>query len=539
MKWLLIIALVVNLGVFGQVTLTESHLPIIILNTGGAPIEDDPRIQCEMGIIDNGSGVMNNVNDPFNDYHGYITIEIRGSTSQQYPKKNYGFSTVSPDGVDINVSLLDLPPENDWILYGPYPDKTLIRNVMTFDLFRRMGHYASRTRYCELIINGEYRGLYVLMEKLKRDDARIQVTPLDSSSTAGDPLTGGYVFKVDKLTGTTVETFVSAYNSEVLFQYHDPGPDELHPLQKSYLQDYVSNFEDMLWGPNFNDPNLGYHQYIDKISFYDFFLLQEVGRTVDGYRSSCFLYKDKNSVWDGLLHAGPVWDFNLSYGNADYCNADQTTGWQYQFDNVCPWFTSSVPFWWGKLLTDTSYCNGLQCRWQELRQGPLRIDSLHDYIDSVALYLEDARIRNFQKWPIIGVYVNWNGYVGQTYQEDVDYLKWYIQTRIEWMDNNLPGTCWPGLAGQEQMQPDPVLSKAWPNPFDEEVHIGFTLPDGGETEIWIYELSGKIIYQKHLGKLAEGNYIKTLQLTGLSAGSYIYTVITDGVAVSQNKLTKK
>ena len=178
--------------------------------------------------------------------------------------------------------------------------------------------------------------------------------------------------------------------------------------------------------------------------------MEELGRTVDGYRSSSFLFKDRDDIWGGKLHAGPIWDFNLSYGNADYCEANLTTGWQYNFDMICSWFTSSVPFWWEKLLQDTSYCNGLQCRWQELRAGPLHIDTLHNFVDSVALHLEEPRIRNFQKWPIIGVYVNWNGYVGNTYQEDLDYFKWYLQERILWMDANLPGTCYPGLLGEEE-----------------------------------------------------------------------------------------
>ena len=231
--------------------LTESHLPIIEITTqAGEDIVDDPRIICEMGIIDNGAGQMNNINDPYT-YETFISIEIRGSTSQQYPKKNYGFSTVDPAGNDINVPLLNMPPENDWILYGPYPDKTLIRNVLTFDLFRKMGHYASRTRYCELVIDNDYRGLYVMMEKIKRDDGRVVITDLDSNATSGIELTGGYILKVDKTTGTIVETFVSDYNPEVLFQYHDPGPDELTSVQKAYVQSYISDLK-----TRFGDPIL-------------------------------------------------------------------------------------------------------------------------------------------------------------------------------------------------------------------------------------------------------------------------------------------
>lgn len=538
MRGLLIAVLFCTSTIVNGQTLTDSKLPIIKINTLSQNIQDDPRINCEWGIIDNGAGQMNNINDPF-DYQGHISIEVRGSTSQQYPKKNYGLSTTDPNGVDINVSLLNMPPENDWILYGPYPDKTLIRNVMTFDIFRKMGHYASNTRYCELLIDDDYRGIYILMEKIKRDPARVNVTPLDSGSTSGIELTGGYVFKVDKTTGTTVETFVSAYNPEVLFQYHDPGPDELDPFQKSYLQSFVSDYENMLDGTSFNDPVNGYHSYIDKESFYDFFIMQEIGRTVDGYRSSSFLFKDRDDVWGGKLHAGPIWDFNLSYGNADYCDADQITGWQYNFDDICGHFSSSIPFWWEKLLSDSTYSNGMKCRWEHLRQGPLHIDTLHNFIDSVALYLEDARIRNFQKWPIIGVYVNWNGYVGATYQADVDYLKSYLQQRIQWMDANLPGTCWPEMLDIETPNQDPTLSRAWPNPFIHSVNIGFTLKDFGDCTIKVYNSLGQLVYSETFTNLSSGHYLKTWDDPQQTAGQYIISIHQNGNLVDQLKVIKQ
>ena len=148
-------------------TLTNSNLPIIIINTeNGVPIVDDPRVIAHMGVIDNGFGNTNNINDPFTNYDGRIEIEIRGSTSQQYPKKGYGFETQDALGNNLQAALLGMPPENDWILNGPYPDKTMIRNVLTYDLARKMGHYASNTRYCELIVNNDYRGIYILMERI-------------------------------------------------------------------------------------------------------------------------------------------------------------------------------------------------------------------------------------------------------------------------------------------------------------------------------------------------------------------------------------
>jgi len=137
----------------------SSHLPIISINTFGNIILDDPRIKAEMGIIDHGPGQMNNKLDSFNAFHGWINIEIKGESAQMFPKKSYLFETQDSLGDNRNTSLLGLPEENDWILYAPYSDKTLIKNVLSFKLARDMGRYASRTRYCELFIDGSYKGL--------------------------------------------------------------------------------------------------------------------------------------------------------------------------------------------------------------------------------------------------------------------------------------------------------------------------------------------------------------------------------------------
>lgn len=532
---LLYFILVHSVLAFGQ-TLTQSDLPIVIINTqGGAPIVDDPRVVANMGIIDNGPGNINYITDPYTNYDGRIEIEIRGSTSQQYPKKNYALETQDSLGMNLEVSVLGMPIENDWILYGPYPDKTCIRNVLTFNLARQMGHYASDTRYCELVVNGNYRGLYVMMERIKRDFNRVNVMNLHDP-VFNDTITGGYIMKVDKLTGEVGFSWASNYDNEVLFQFHDPEYDELYAPQTSYMINYIQEFEDAINGPNFADPQTGYPYYLDMTSFHDFFILQELGRTVDGYRSSSFFYKDKNSLsWNAKINAGPMWDFNLSYGNADYCNADLTTGWQYQFDNVCN-FSTAIPFWWEKLLQDPNYANALRCRWEELRQGPLKTENIHQFIDSVALRIEDARIRNFQRWPIIGVYVNWNGFVGQTYQEDLDYLKDYIEQRALWMDNNIPGNC--NLAVEEKPF-IPEYHKCWPNPANEVVNIGYSLFNYSDNvKIDVYDQSGKIIYHSEILDKLPGTHIHQFSVSKFDRGSYFYQISDGTNSLYHGKLTK-
>ena len=421
------------------VVFSSSNLPIVIINTNGQNIVDDPRIFCDMGIIDNGFGFPNFINDSLNDYNGKISIELRGSSSQSFPKKSYAFETQDSLGNNNNVSILDLPVENDWILYAPYSDKSLMRNFLTFDLGRKMGNYSPRTVYCELVINGDYQGVYILMEKIKRDNDRVDIAKLDIDDLAGDSLTGGYIVKIDKFTGTGgsfwTSNFPTISGDYLYIQYHYPEAAVMAPQQLSYIESYIDSFENALSGPDFADTLIGYYKYIDVNSFIDLYIINEFSKNIDGYRLSTYMYKDRNSN-GGKLTMGPFWDYNLAYGNADYCDAADPVGWE--VNTGCGGMN---PFWFERLLDDTTYQNNLKCRWEYLRQNSLDQDSILNFIDSIALYLNDAQQRNFQKWNILGSYVWPNYYVGTTYQDELNFFKTWISSRLIWIDNNIPGNC--------------------------------------------------------------------------------------------------
>jgi hypothetical protein len=419
---------------------TTSNLPIVVINTNSQTIMDDPRIVCDMGIIDNGFGNMNSIIDPFNDYNGKISIEYRGSSSQSFPKKPYALETQDSIGNNNNVSLLGMPVENDWILYAPYSDKALMRNFLTFDLGRKMGHYAPRTVYCELVINGEYKGIYILMEKIKRDNDRVDIAKLDADDLAGDSLTGGYIIKVDKYTGTGgvdwLSDFPNMSGGSLYIQYHYPEATALQPQQLNYIEQYVDSFEYALNGPNFTDTSIGYAKYIDVNSFVDFYIINELSKNIDGYRLSTYMHKDKQSK-GGKLTMGPFWDFNLAFGNADYCSGGITSGWE--VNGGCG---DNNPFWFERLLDDTLYQNKLKCRWEYLRERSFHQDSLFNFIDSIALYLDGAQQRNFQQWPTLGTYVWPNYYVGSSYPDELNFFKNWIGGRLVWLDNNILGNCY-------------------------------------------------------------------------------------------------
>jgi len=419
---------------------TTSNLPIVVINTNGQTIVDDPRIDCDMGIIDNGFGTINSISDPFNDYNGKISIEYRGSSSQSFPKKSYALETQDVNGNNNNVSLLGMPVENDWILYAPYSDKSLMRNFLTFDLGRKMGSYSPRTVYCELVVNGDYKGIYILMEKIKRDNDRVDIAKLDADDLAGDSLTGGYIIKVDKYTGTGGADWLSDFpnisGGSLYIQYHYPEANVMLPQQMEYIEHFMDSFEYALAGPNFADTLVGYSKYIDVNSFIDLYIINELSKNIDGYRLSTYMYKDRDSN-GGKLIMGPFWDYNLAFGNADYCNGGITSGWE--VNGGCG---GNNPFWFERLLDDTTYQNKLKCRWEYLRERSFHQDSIFTFIDSMAFYLNDAQQRNFQKWNILGTYVWPNFYVGSTYQDELNFFKTWIGDRLVWLDNNLGGNCY-------------------------------------------------------------------------------------------------
>lgn len=416
-----------------------SKLPIVVLVTNGQKILDEPRIIAHMGIIDNGKERYNGHWNNFTDYEGLINIERRGFTSQNFPKLQYAIETLDSDSIPENVELLGFPNENDWILHAPYSDKSLVRNVLIYKWWSDLGHYASRTEFCELLLNGEYKGVYILMEQIKWDKDRVDITKVDSDDNQSDSLTGGYIIKIDKPIGgdgeydwsTSIDTF-QGVKANVSFQYDYPKDDEITDDQKAYIQSFIQDFEESLASNSFMKKKKGYRNFIDVESFMDFFIIQELAHNVDGYRSSTYLHKRRDSE-GGKLYAGPVWDFNLSLGNTTGCEGEKIEGWA--LDHPCD--PTVIPFWWRRMHQDSTYKAELVARWNELREDPLSDENLIADIDEQVADLGKSVDRNFTRWPILGEHVWPNHFVGDTYQDEIDYLKDWILKRTKWIDENI------------------------------------------------------------------------------------------------------
>ena len=426
----------------------ETNLPIVLINTNGNEILDETRIISDMEIIYNTHSINTLLDQP-NNYNGKISIELRGSSSQElFPKKSYSLETQTKDGENNNVSLLDLPEENDWVLYGAYSDKTLLRNNLTYFLSRQMGHYAPRTKYCELFLNNEYQGVYMLTEKIKRDKNRVDVNKINDKD-----LTGGYIIKIDKLTdappnASWCSDFTNFNNHSICFQYHYPKADEITEDQKIYIENYMNEIHLSINELSENQTSIDLIESINFNSFIDYLIISELSKNVDGYRLSTFLYKDSDEN-NGKLNMGPVWDYNLSFGNVDFCQSSRINGWVLEEETAC---RGSIPSFWYSLLKNDSFSKNLTNRWTELRANILSFDNIFNHIDSVGQYINSAQNRNFELWDILDSYVWPNYQLGVTYQDELDFLKYWIYNRVTWIDENISSfrTIFPDCSSSEK-----------------------------------------------------------------------------------------
>ena len=412
-------------------TFESSNLPIVIIDTQGNIIVDEPKVTASMGIIDNGEGNRNFVTDTPNEYNGYIGIEYRGESSQHWDKKSYGVETRDAQGENNNVSIFGMPEENDWVLYGPYADKTLIRNALMYQLGSEISEYAPRTRFVELVINDEYMGVYLFTEKVKKDKGRVNI-----SKPTNENISGGYL--VEMISNGSLkedETHFKMNHSKKEMVVKYPKPSKIKQEQLDYIAGYFNDFETALNSPSFADDSLGYAAYIDLPSFLNQMLLSEAFNQLDAFCHSTFFYKRKNEK----LRLGPGWDYNRSMGNAEYYNSWRTDVWilkEVYSTDPDGWYRVNWP---ERLMQDTSFMRKYANRWFELRKSTFSLEHIYGLIDSYVDLLEESRERNFEKYDVIGVDIN-NKYVFDTYEDEVQYMKDWIYQKFSWLDEQFSMT---------------------------------------------------------------------------------------------------
>lgn len=479
---------------------TSSNLPIFIIDTHGEYIQDEPKINAGLQIINNKNKARNKITDSF-EFESLIGIEFRGSSSQLFPKKSFGFEIRDSSGKSSEASILGFPKDEDWVLFASYNEKSLIHNTLAMKIARDQGMYASRTRHVELILNGEYQGVYVLMERIKRTTSRANVTKMSDKDNAGDAVTGGYIFKIDKTTGSEEEIgwfskvppVKSPQGQSIYYQFDYPKPSNVTPQQRNYLQAYVDSAETALNSANFTDKINGYRKYFDTKSFVDIFLINEVSKNVDGYRISTFFTKERTGK-GGKIKAGPAWDYDLAFANCEYCETADVEGWSYLYGDICPDDFWEVPFHWSKMLQDPEFVTELKTQYQTLRNGAWNTERLMAHIDSLAEELEEAQVRNFEKWPVLGTYVWPNPKpIPTTWQGEVDELKSWLSQRLIWMDNYLPGL----VTAIEEKPAKEITVQLSENPSLQQLSFSIVAPRPMEVLVELIDSNGKCLYRKH------------------------------------------
>jgi hypothetical protein len=497
--------------------LSTSKLPIFIINTKGQSIKDEPKILAELKVVYNGEGKDNKLTDTQFHYNSFVGIEYRGSSSQMFPKKGLGIELRTEKGENNPLALCGLPEDSDWILFASYNEKSLMHNVLSMSFARQMGMNASRTKYVEVVINNSYQGVYVLMEKIKVDKNRVDIATLKPEDVSGDELTGGYIVKIDKSTGTNYGTFRSNYTNANGFanQYFYHLPKTINDTQKNYIRAYIRKFEDAIYAKDFKDELKGYHQYVDLSSFAKMFIINEVSRNIDGYRISSYFSKDKDSK-GGKLTASPPWDYDISYGNADYCEGSRYDLWAYKFNEICPRDGFQVPVFWERMISDPKFIGELRNIYFEQRKkgGVLDHDRIVKEIDGLKENLGEAAIRNFQKWPIIGTYV-WPSPqpIPQTWDLEIVELKNWIYNRLTWMDRNFPEEF---VLTSNELPSENLQITAFPNPFVDKLQVKILSQKAQKAEVTFSDITGRMILKKNI-ELVEGeNFVDFDQIQNVN-----------------------
>ena len=428
---ILVLALLCKLIVSAQI-LTDSNLPIVVIETdGGVNIPDEPKVSGTMKIIwhqDGSRNHMTDINNPdFLNYNGRIGIEMRGSSSQtMLNKKPYALETHENDDIsNRNVSLLGMPAENDWVLNSLAFDQTGMRDVLAYELSNRLGQYASRSVYCEVVINGDYKGLYAFMEKIKPDDDRVNIEKMDETCNQYPEVTGGYITKADKTTGGDPIAWIMqgygggwwGWGNNTDFIHHYPKPADITNAQSNYIHSVFTSLQNVAGSHNTSITN-GIPSVIDIPSFIDFMMIAEFTSNVDVYSLSTFFHKDRN----GKLRAGPVWDYNLAFGYDAFGNRSGYDVWQFNNqDNNGP------KFWKDLFDTDVFRCYFAK-RWFELTEPgqPLNYDFVCSRIDEIDALIAEAIPRDNQRWNQMGQHAQY-----------VNNMKNWLQQRINWLNQHI------------------------------------------------------------------------------------------------------
>ncbi len=418
----------------------STHLPLVSVDTGGEIIPgagkfrdgrleqiiltEDGRdeIQASLSIVDNEGGWNHPSDEPA--VQSDIIIHVRGNSSREFEKPSYAIRLITPEGENNPCEVMGMTAHHEWILYGPYLDETLIRNYMWYNIAGEIMDWAPNVRFCELMLNGEYRGVYVMTETITAgDNCRL---PL--SVNAKNRTYSGYLLRLDRGSDTEIKNLTHftgyALRTRQIMNIVYPGTSNLtEELARDISLDF-SSFEKMLYSFDFDNDTGGYRDYIDVDSFVDYFIINEATCNYDAGWLSTYIYKST----DGKFRTC-IWDFNSACDNYQYTMVASD---DFRMDN-CIWFYM--------LIKDNYFTDRIIERYRELRQTYLSDEYLNSFIDDTIAYLGDAVDRNYEVWG----HLFDEGYDllfpadrnADSFEEAVDKYRTFINDRLGWLDENI------------------------------------------------------------------------------------------------------
>lgn len=419
----------------------SSIVPVVTLDLDGQRIVKGKETVGVLKVFEDHDGSLKDLARRDVSMESGVAVEIHGDSSLGLAKKSYRIELLDHARDDHELPLLGLPAGSDWVLHSCGYDPICLRNVLVYSLARQFGHYAPRTRFIELFVDGSHEGLYVLIERVRRHDHRVDL-PKPAETRASGDITGGYIFRMNLGEGSPTDATPRDWLSPVsrsVYSYHYPRFDRITADQKAYLQNHVARFEAMMRSTGWNDPGSGYQRWLDMRSWVDFALIQELSLNPDAYFKSIYLQKWPKSMGDKIV-IGPVWDFDLAFGVAEFRDARNLESWAHTMNRFggedvphdptrqAPY----VPEFWERLWKDPGFHQALRCRWEDLRGGPLELRTVRGTVDGWVEQLEMVLARDAARWPDLPK---------NTWTGGAESLKTFLGERMAWMDTNLPGRC--------------------------------------------------------------------------------------------------
>ena len=409
---------------FYGLSVFKTTLPVIYINTQGQKIGKENKIECSIALgVDDGK--LHSIEAmPQAVYRA--SINYRGASSySRLDKKQYRIKFLKDNSDKArNVALCGMGKNSEWVLNGPYLDKTLVRNKLIYDLARETGQWAPDSRFCELFVDGEYHGVYLAIEPVTNGDSRLRLSKFGLVS-------GKTPYLVERNRDSLTDEALVTYGKEMgytnLSMYIDyPSSSKLTERQEHYIREDISAFERVLYGEDFLDEYTGYRNYIDMDSWVDYFIINEFAMIRDAGNLSTYAYKKM----EGKLQLA-CWDFNNGFDNYPEYILDGTG------------FETINNSWLDRVSQDPVFIDRVVERYRQLRETTLSQEHIDELLKSYQDQLGEAIDRNFQIWGssftehiLVGTRADGSTRDITSYEAALEQLNTMIQKRLEFLDGH-------------------------------------------------------------------------------------------------------